>query len=143
MGNFLSFFSNSSLPSLGLAVVLGFSAGVISPIDAESLNDGNKSNSIEDTVDSLNDGRRVSLRDIKNNPVEYEGEIGTVQGGSNSFADFIKSDGYTLPLDCSKFSDYNYASQFKVEVIVELENPGEGDPKLRCLEAPQAVGAYK
>jgi len=45
-------------------------------------------------------------------------------------------------MDCSDYPDFRYASQFKVKAVVELENPGESGPKLRCVGAPKAVGAY-
>jgi hypothetical protein len=133
---------------LVLGLVLGFGAGSFTSLPVEELSKINFSDKIEaDSGTSgssgLDIGGQVSIREIKNSPVKYEGEVVTVQGGSNSFADFIKSDGYSLPMDCSSYPDFDYASQFKVEVVVELQNPGVGDPRLRCVGPPKAVGAYQ
>lgn len=85
--------------------------------------------------------QKASVRDIVNNPVKYEGKKVLVEGKSNSFQDFISSGGYTLNMDCSQYSNFRYAtpSGFEAKGIIELENPGESGPRLRCLEPPKAL----
>jgi len=120
-----------------IALGAGLYAGATGDIPIGEYTDGTPST---DLSSSNSEYQTVPVRQIVNNPVEYEGETVRIEGGSNSLKDFIKSGGYTLDMDCSNYPSFDYVhpSGIVVKGVIELENPGESGPRVRCLEPPKA-----
>ena len=116
--------------------------GVIIGISSTYVVDYPDSNFENSGIESSNQNNEASLdatiRNIKQNPKEFEGKTVTLTGKSNSLKDFIANGGYQLDMDCSKYPDFEYSSKFKADFVVEYI-PGELGPKVRCVSAPKKI----
>lgn len=83
-----------------------------------------------------NEYSAVNLRELSESPEQFNNETVKVKGVSNSLQDFIKSEGRTLDLDCSKYSDFNYGAPQGIIVYGKIDSSG-GQPTLVCTEPPE------
>jgi len=79
-----------------------------------------------------------TIRNIKQNPEQFEGKTVRLTGRSNSLSDFIANGGYKIDMDCSQYPDFEYSTKFQADFVVEYI-PGELGPKARCVSAAKKI----
>lgn len=120
-----------SISLLLIGVIIG--VGGLFFFNNSSL-DKNISNLNTDSENQL----ETTIRNIKQNPKQFEGKTVTLTGRSNSLEDFIASGGYQIEMDCSDYPEFEYSSKFKADFVVEYI-PGELGPGVRCVSAPKKI----
>jgi len=116
-------------------LLIGFFLGIVFStfLDSTELNTDNS-----EIGASSESQLEPTIRNIKQNPEQFEGKTVTLTGKSNSFSDFIANGGYKIDMDCSQYPDFEYSSKFQSDFVVEYI-PGELGPRVRCVSAPKKI----
>jgi len=119
-------------------IVVGIGIGSADNLSSQ-LPSSSENNKLPGNSGSQDSGfTEVSTRQLENNPSKWEGEKVIVRGHSNSLKDFIESDGYTVDMDCSSYSDFDFSSHRGIVIYGVVEYiPGEIPLQVRCIKAPK------
>lgn len=121
-----------------LLLVVGFGIGSADSLNYELPNSSSDKKVAGDQSSQDSGFTQVSTRQLENNPSKWEGEKVIIKGHSNSLKDFIESDGYSVDMDCSAYSDFDFSSHKGIVIYGVVEYiPGEIPLEVRCIKAPK------
>jgi len=101
---------------------------------------GSQTDIAQNQIEKLEDRpQEASLRDVSQNPEEYEGDQVIVTGQAAFDGSSIQDGGYKVSLRCEGYS-YEWGTFEETKIYGTVEYiPGEIDLRIRCYKAPQRI----